>query len=105
MAPVSCKEFLDIQATIDCRFTLKLVRDMIITELKDKIFEIFENGGIHPKTGTFKLAVSLYVCFFKGHMQLVSVVSGKYILCLNDFLVLMKNLSSTLPKQVLDILG
>ena len=31
MVPVSSKEFLDIQATIECRFTLKLVRDMIIT--------------------------------------------------------------------------
>ena len=31
MAPVSSKEFLDIQATIECRFTLKLVRDLIIT--------------------------------------------------------------------------
>ena len=30
MAPVSTKEFLDIQATIACRFTLK--RDMIITD-------------------------------------------------------------------------
>ena len=29
--PVSSKEFLDIQATIECRFTLKWVRDMIIT--------------------------------------------------------------------------
>ena len=31
MAPVSSKEFVDIQETIGCRFTLKLVRDMIIT--------------------------------------------------------------------------
>ena len=30
MAPVSNKEFLDIQATIECSFTLKLVREMII---------------------------------------------------------------------------
>ena len=30
IAPVLNKEFLDIQATIECRFTLKLVRDMII---------------------------------------------------------------------------
>ena len=30
-APVSSKEFLDIQATIECRFTLKCVRDMIRT--------------------------------------------------------------------------
>ena len=29
--PVSSKESLDIQATIKCRFTLKYVRDMIIT--------------------------------------------------------------------------
>ena len=28
-APVSSKEFLDIQATIECGFTLKRVRDMI----------------------------------------------------------------------------
>ena len=30
MAYASSKEFLDIQASIECRFTLKLVRDMII---------------------------------------------------------------------------
>ena len=29
--PVSSKEFLDIQATIECGFTLKCVRDMIAT--------------------------------------------------------------------------
>ena len=29
MAPLSSKEFLDIQATMKYRFTLKLVRDMI----------------------------------------------------------------------------
>ena len=28
--PVLSKEFLDIQATIECRFTLKRIRDMII---------------------------------------------------------------------------
>ena len=31
MAPASRKAFLDIQANIECGFTLKLVRDMIIT--------------------------------------------------------------------------
>ena len=30
LVPSSSKEFLDIQATIECRFTLKRVRDMII---------------------------------------------------------------------------
>ena len=29
--PVSSKEFLDIEATVECRFTLEFVRDMIIT--------------------------------------------------------------------------
>ena len=29
IVPVSSKEFLDIQATIECTFTLKQVRDMI----------------------------------------------------------------------------
>ena len=28
---VSNKEFLDIQATVECRFTLKRIRDMVIT--------------------------------------------------------------------------
>ena len=39
MAPVSSKEFLNIQATIDCGFTLKHVRDIIRTyiQLKSKI--------------------------------------------------------------------
>ena len=31
IAPVSSKEFLDIQRTTEFRFTLKRVRDMIIT--------------------------------------------------------------------------
>ena len=31
IAPVSSKEFLDIQVTIECEFTLKHTRDMIIT--------------------------------------------------------------------------
>ena len=31
IVPVLSKEFLDIQATIECRFTLKHVHDMIIT--------------------------------------------------------------------------
>ena len=30
-APASNKDFLDIKATIECGFTLKRVRDMIIT--------------------------------------------------------------------------
>ena len=36
MAPVSSKEFPDIEATIACRFTLK--RDMIITDSRFGVF-------------------------------------------------------------------
>ena len=37
MAPVWSKEFLDIQAIKERRFTLKLVRDMIIANSLNKI--------------------------------------------------------------------
>ena len=38
-APASSKEFLDIQATVECGFTLKRVRDMTRThsQIKDKV--------------------------------------------------------------------
>ena len=32
MAPLLSNEFFDIQATIECRFTLRPLRDMIITD-------------------------------------------------------------------------
>ena len=37
IAPVSSKEFLDTEANIECGFTLKCVRDMIITIVSDVI--------------------------------------------------------------------
>ena len=39
MAPASSKEFLDIQATAECGFTLKLVRHMIKTYKQNKGFQ------------------------------------------------------------------
>ena len=38
MAPVSSKEFLDIQATEECRFTLKYVHDMIKTHTQKNLY-------------------------------------------------------------------
>ena len=46
IAPVSSKEFLDIQATIKCRFTLKSVRDMIITYIPLLTFHLNDNSRI-----------------------------------------------------------
>ena len=37
-APASSKEFLDIQATVECGFTLKRVRDMTRTYRRVKFF-------------------------------------------------------------------
>ena len=47
MAPVSNKELLDIQATIDCRCTLKRVRDMIITESYPSV--LLQKSAINEK--------------------------------------------------------
>ena len=38
IAPVSSKVFLDIQATIECKFTLTRVHDMIITYILIEMF-------------------------------------------------------------------
>ena len=56
MAPVSSKDFLGIQATIECRFTLKLIRDIIITYSENsleslKIAHIFSNLPLLATTG------------------------------------------------------
>ena len=45
-APASSKEFLDIQATIECGFTLKRVRDMINTYNLSIIYSSIQLGGI-----------------------------------------------------------
>ena len=44
MAPTSSKEFLGIQATIECGFTLNCVRDMIKTNIQ-KNSTLAENFG------------------------------------------------------------
>ena len=42
-APASSKEFLDIQATTECGFTLKRVRDMIKTYRQNKYIRYLSN--------------------------------------------------------------
>ena len=41
LASVSSKEFLDIQVTLECRFTLKHVRDMIRTYNEKVVIQLF----------------------------------------------------------------
>ena len=56
MAPAWSKEFLDIHASIECRFTLKLVRDMIITYIPNIfIFSMFIYKGCLKITRVKKL--------------------------------------------------
>ena len=48
IAPVSSKEFLDIQATIVCRFTLKRVSDTIITYSQMHCTDKYNSSIIWP---------------------------------------------------------
>ena len=41
-APASSKEFLDIQATMECGFTLKSVRDMIRTYSQVRVLQLLK---------------------------------------------------------------
>ena len=55
-APASSKEFLDIQATIECGFTLKCVRD--ITRIYSQLFLVLgqnRDGGVTKKLEHFTL--------------------------------------------------
>ena len=55
-APVSREEFLDIQATIDCGFTLKRVRDMIRTysqEWEGSLFQIISQDHYPAEVSLF----------------------------------------------------
>ena len=47
--PVSSKEFLDIQATIECGFTLKHVREMIRTYSEDLLSAISLKNELHNR--------------------------------------------------------
>ena len=76
-APASSKEFLDIQATIECGFTLKRVRDMIKTyrqalnfAFKDKVKALFKQNKNDRYVVNFSkniasdgCAGALYLCF------------------------------------------
>ena len=46
MAPAQSKDFLAIQASIECRFTLKLVYDIIITYNLYLEFKPFKTPGV-----------------------------------------------------------
>ena len=65
-APASSKEFLDIQATIECGFTLKCVRDMTRTYSQYKPYldlNIYKNNELES---TFRplLVEVLFVVIF-----------------------------------------
>ena len=62
-APASSKEFLDIQATIECGFTLKRVRDMIKTYRHKMLFESddFSLGPIISSIGTYNYNLAKFL--------------------------------------------
>ena len=53
-APASSKEFLDIQATIECGFTLKRVRDMIKTYSQTKFTYSLLEKAFEKQTKTIE---------------------------------------------------
>ena len=62
MAPASSKEFLDIQATVECGFTLKLVRDMIKTYNPSQVISLLGDGTI-----TERKVENLYKVCLESH--------------------------------------
>ena len=68
-APVSSKEFLDIQATKKCRFTLKCIHDMITYSQMHCTDEYWQHSSI---TWSFWLNGCVFIyelsgCGFKSH--------------------------------------
>ena len=67
--PASTKEFLDIQATIECRFTLKCVRDMIriysqfmmVSFVKSSIVDVWQGSKYTSELGGLFFALSLRI--------------------------------------------
>ena len=67
-APASSKEFLDIQATIECGFTLKRVRDMTRT------YSLYiPHVGMKKMTQSLFLALNLNVRVSAGKAKLIEM--------------------------------
>ena len=67
MAPVSNKEFLDIQANMECRFTLKLVRHVITTY---RYIQYFTKKQLLPvKAGANQSNISSNITFLPCWMK------------------------------------
>ena len=83
MAPALSKEFLDIQATVECGFTLKFVRDMIKTYNVLKDFQNMHKEYIISTLSTvYKLHIlkkQHQVLFTCHHLPKISEVSGKLL--------------------------
>ena len=79
LAPASSKEFLDIQATIECRFTLKRVRDMIRTYSQLLVhLNIFWYRSSHPDVFLEKGVLKKCSKFTRGH-PCRSAISIKFL--------------------------
>ena len=76
IAPFLSKEFLDIQATIECRFTLKHVCDMIITYIQWLYSILLLLGGhIKGNPGPKQSSISAFsIC----HWNLSSIFVYNY---------------------------
>ena len=64
--PVSSKEFLEIQATIECRITLKRVRDMIITYSPGEMLQTIQTN---EWSKVFNTVEGCYFIIFKSLLK------------------------------------
>ena len=73
-APASSKEFLDIQATIECGFTLKRVRDMIKT-YSQKILIVFDDmiADMNTNKKFQSIVIELFIRYRKLNISLVFI--------------------------------
>ena len=80
--PVSSKEFLDIQATLECWFILKRVRDMIIAYNTIGLVSIWNEGSIFIPIHTgiisyFWIWLFVTFCFIKFNAKVSLKSSGE----------------------------
>ena len=97
-APASSKEFLDIQATIECGFTLKRVRDMI------KTYNLLQ-GCLLPQScnsclcflrsdeycnvtdGRFECSNCFSICFLFNHFLRLKIITSAPVFSYVSFVI------------------
>ena len=102
-APVSSKKFLDIQATTECRFTLKRVCNMIRTNSLELVFLTHFLHSfwrkLFPTLNSTNWTTHAITCPFSKHFQILYIlvqIFKYFALFKHFFTLLLKNLTHAL---------